>query len=229
MAGARITSAPLSKRIKPSLLKRYVDESTHTVFHKRVHGVPSPVEVAEPGPTLQMEAGNGVRIWKARFIGFLESRAMRSAGGTRTVRYPCDPPPKLPEQLAWRQRRSRGTTGSRGPLVHVIVGRRRLTSASRSICKPAAKPSQVAIRVFCSRLAQQYRDLTAAVGRGQIPPLSGRPDPNLAAYGPSEALEVTRAGGFGLSIRCGSESALVDLQIVANRRKSRFDRWTSCP
>jgi len=56
-----------------------------------------------------------------------------------------------------------------------------------------------------------------------------RPISNLASYGQPEALEAARASGFGLSIRCGSESAVVDLQIVANRSKSRFDGWTRCP
>jgi hypothetical protein len=44
-----------------------------------------------------------------------------------------------------------------------------------------------------------------------------RPDPNLASYGQPEALEAARASWLGLSIRCGSESAVVDLQTVASR------------
>jgi len=66
---------------------------------------------------------------------------------------------------------------------------------------------------------RRFSLIAALFNPRQIPPLCTRPDFNLASYGQPEALPAARASGFGLSIRCGSESAVVDLQIVANRSK----------
>ena len=69
--------------------------------------------------------------------------------------------------------------------------------------------------VFSTKLGARSEDSLSADRRVLIRSL---PERNLASsYGQPEALEATRTSGFGLSIRCGSESAVVDLQTVANR------------